>query len=62
MGDGGGSCSSDGSAGMRWLYESSAVVSGCLGVFDSAHAEEAGNSNVKLELGVSSLSPWPSDG
>ena len=51
----GGSSSSGGGADTRWLNGSLAVVSGCLGVFDDVRAEEAENSNVKLELGVSSI-------
>ncbi|CAM9260017.1 unnamed protein product [Sphacelaria rigidula] len=70
-----GTCSSDSSSvgagksssnssgvGTGWLYDSSAVVSGCLGAFDNVQAEEAEvKSNMKLEPRVSSFRSWTSD-
>lgn len=54
--------SSSSGAGMRWPYESLAVASGHRGVFDGVQGEEAENSDVKVELGVSGLPVETSDG
>lgn len=55
VGGGSSSCSNSCSLDTIWPYESSAVVSGCLGVIDNMQAEGAEkNLSVELELQVSS--------